>query len=129
MYIVRDNKVTIIKILVKRLPSCLLNLTSAGGSRRSRRSSAPSLFFPRKEPMFKLKENKAKDTVDAERKPPIVFVPDPSYIDREGNLIPINVKVCASMPLYEKVEGILSILDGHLTEEKEVDDGNMSSGK
>ena len=70
--------------------------------------------------MFKLEENKTKNIVVAERKPPIVFVPDLSYVDRDGNLIPTTVKVCASEPLYEKVEGILRILDEHLTEDKEV---------
>ncbi|KKM95676.1 hypothetical protein LCGC14_1185790 [marine sediment metagenome] len=78
---------------------------------------------------MKSSDNKAEDVVKEKRKPPIVFVPDPSYIDREGNLIPINVKVCASIPLYEKVENILQILDGHLTEDKEVIPDDMSPSK
>lgn len=46
MYIVRDNKVTIIKIIVKRLLSCPITLTSAGKGSFSIGCSAPMPFFP-----------------------------------------------------------------------------------
>jgi hypothetical protein len=68
--------------------------------------------------MFKAKKNKAADVVKTVRKSPIVFVPDPSYVDAEGNLIPTTVRVCASAPLYRKVEGVLEVLDQNLTEVK-----------
>ena len=75
---------------------------------------------------MKSSENKAADIIVPEQKCPIVFVPDPSYVDADGNLIPTNVKVCASPELYEKVVEVLEVLNSGLTEVKEVpeDDGS-----
>lgn len=69
---------------------------------------------------MKSSDNKAEDVVKEERKSPIVFVPDPSYVDADGNLIPTTVKVCASPQLYDKVVEVLEVLDGGLTEVKGV---------
>ena len=52
------------------------------------------------------KTNQTRET-STRRLPPIVVVPDKSYIDDTGNVIPTDVILIADLEMYERMQAVL----------------------
>jgi hypothetical protein len=50
---------------------------------------------------------KIRKNLEPERPTPIVFVPDPSYIDDTGHLKPTSVTIIADNNIYRKIDEVL----------------------
>ncbi len=57
------------------------------------------------------KRNQQKSTDIPRRLPPIVVVPDKSYIDDTGNVIPTDVILISDPGIYMKMQIALSVWD------------------
>ena len=50
---------------------------------------------------------KRKQKTSIRRLPPIVVVPDKSYIDDTGNVIPTDVILVSDLEMYERMQAVL----------------------
>jgi len=72
-----------------------------------------SFFFEKGNPVTT--KSKIKKSVEKPRRlPPIVVVPDKSYIDDTGNVIPTDVILISDLSMYSNMKAILELGERNL---------------
>ena len=63
-----------------------------------------------------IKHNHKKSIQKSRRQPPIVVVPDKTYIDDTGSVIPTDVILVSDLELYEEMRVVLEFWDKEPTD-------------
>ena len=64
-------------------------------------------------------KTKQTQKTSTRRQPPIVVVPDKSYIDDTGSVIPTDVILIADLEMYERMQALLGAWDKEQIREQE----------